>query len=145
MSDVFTKAKRSQVMSRIKGGDTKPERAVRSLLHRLGYRFRLHRSDLPGRPDIVLPRFQTALFVHGCFWHRHKDCRYAYTPKSRPMFWLKKLEANAARDSWVRKQLGGLGWRVITVWECDLRQPAKLSERLDELLSHQKSKYFKAG
>src|SRR2546430_70866 len=83
MPDVFTKAKRSEVMSRIKSRDTRPERAVRSMLHRLGYRFRLHRADLPGKPDLVLSRYRTVVFVHGCFWHRHKGCRLAYTPKTR--------------------------------------------------------------
>ncbi|MDD3645558.1 MAG: DNA mismatch endonuclease Vsr, partial [Bacteroidales bacterium] len=92
MADVFSPAKRAQVMAQIKSRNTKPERMVRSLLHRMGYRFRLHRSDLPGKPDIVLPRYQAVVFVHGCFWHRHQDCKYAYTPKSRTEFWINKLE-----------------------------------------------------
>jgi len=128
--DVSSKAKRSDVMSRIRGRDTGPERAVRSMLHRMGYRFRLHRTDLPGKPDIVLPRHQTVIFVHGCFWHRHKDCRYAYTPKTRARFWLNKLEQNSQRDRSVRGELRRLGWRVITVWECNLRTPDKLCRRL---------------
>lgn len=130
MTDVFTKSKRSEVMSRIKGSNTKPELAVRSLLHRMGYRFRLHKADLPGKPDIVLSRFKTVIFVHGCFWHRHKDCRFAYTPKSRTDFWLKKLESNEIRDIRVKSDLELLGWRVITVWECELREPEKLSKRI---------------
>jgi DNA mismatch endonuclease, patch repair protein len=134
MTDVFTKSKRSEVMSRIKGRNTKPELAVRSLLHRMGYRFRLHRADLPGKPDIVLARYKSVIFVHGCFWHRHKDCRFAYTPKSRTEFWLKKLESNVIRDIQVKSDLELLGWQVITVWECELRDPAQLSRQLDDFL-----------
>ena len=130
MTDVFSKSKRSEVMSRIKGRNTKPELVVRSLLHRLGYRFRLHRTTLPGKPDIVLPRFKTVIFVHGCFWHRHKDCRFAYTPKSRTDFWLKKLESNEIRDIRVKSDLELLGWRVITVWECELRDMDLLSRKI---------------
>ncbi|HBA70790.1 MAG: very short patch repair endonuclease [Geobacteraceae bacterium GWC2_55_20] len=118
-------------MSRIKGRNTKPELAVRSLLHRMGYRFRLHRADLPGKPDIVLSRYRTVIFVHGCFWHRHKDCRFAYTPKSRTEFWLKKLESNVIRDIQVKSDLELLGWRVITLWECELRDMDQLAARLD--------------
>lgn len=133
MTDVFTTSKRSEVMSRIKNRNTKPELAVRSLLHRMGYRFRLHRADLPGKPDIVLSRYKTVIFVHGCFWHRHKDCRFAYTPKSRTDFWLKKLESNVIRDQLVKADLERLGWRVITVWECELREPDQLAGRLKEI------------
>lgn len=134
MTDVFSKSKRSEVMSRIKGQNTKPELVVRSLLHRLGYRFRLHRTTLPGKPDIVLPRFKTVIFVHGCFWHRHKDCRFAYTPKSRTDFWLKKLESNVLRDIQVKSDLETLGWRVIMIWECELRDMGQLSMKIvDEL------------
>ena len=131
MTDVFTKAKRSEMMSQIRSRNTKPEITVRSLLHRMGYRFRLHRTDLPGKPDIVLPLYQTVIFVHGCFWHRHKDCRFAYTPKTRTEFWVKKLESNVIRDQWVKSELERLGWRVITVWECELREPHHLAVRLD--------------
>lgn len=133
--DVFSKAKRSDVMSRIRGRDTGPERAVRFMLHRMGYRFRLHRTDLPGKPDIVLPRFTTAIFVHGCFWHRHKGCRFAYTPKSRKTFWLNKLESNVTRDRRVNRELAKLGWHVVTVWECELRSPDRLSKRLEATLN----------
>lgn len=133
MTDVFTKSKRSEVMSRIKNRNTRPELAVRSLLHRMGYRFRLHRADLPGKPDIVLSRYKTVIFVHGCFWHRHKGCRFAYTPKSRTEFWLKKLESNVIRDIQVKCDLEILGWRVITVWECELREPVQLAYRLKEI------------
>lgn len=134
VTDVFTQAKRSDVMSRIRARDTRPERAVRSMLHRMGYRFRLHRVDLPGKPDLVLSRYRTAIFVHGCFWHRHKGCQFAYTPKSRKNFWLKKFESNMARDRHVKKELANLGWNVITIWECELRFPERLSSRLDAAL-----------
>jgi len=134
MTDVFTKSKRSDVMSRIKGLNTKPELAVRSMLHRMGYRFRLHKADLLGKPDIVLPCYKTVIFVHGCFWHRHKDCRFAYTPKTRTDFWLKKLESNVIRDLQVKIVLERQGWRVITVWECELRKPEQLSNRLEASL-----------
>lgn len=131
MADVFSRKKRSEVMSRIRGRDTGPERAVRSMLHRLGFRFRLGRSDLVGRPDIVLPRYRTVIFVHGCFWHRHKGCRFAYTPKTRQHFWLRKFESNVTRDRLVGARLRRSGWKVITVWECSLRRPAALSRRLE--------------
>lgn len=138
MPDVFSKAKRSEVMSHIGARDTGPERAVRSVLHRMGYRFRLHRTDLPGKPDIVLPRFGTAIFVHGCFWHRHKGCRFAYTPKSRRKFWLGKLESNVTRDRRVNRELAKLGWHVVTVWECELRFPDRLSKRLEATLNRRR-------
>lgn len=105
-------------MSRIRSRDTVPELLVRSALHRAGYRFRLHSKDLPGRPDIVLPKYHTVVFVHGCFWHRHKGCRFAYTPKSRVAFWNNKFRSNIERDRRKSKALRKLGWRVITVWEC---------------------------
>ncbi len=117
-------------MSRIRGRDTKPELLVRSLLHRIGYRFRLHRRDLPGTPDIVLPKYQTAIFVHGCFWHRHPGCRYAYTPKSRVKFWKTKFAANVDRDAKTRRALEQAGWHVLVVWECELRDVEQLKTRL---------------
>lgn len=135
MTDVFSKQKRSEVMSRIQSRDTIPERAVRSMLHRKGYRFRLHVRGLPGRPDIVLPRLRTIVFVHGCFWHRHSGCRFAYTPKTRLDFWTNKFESNVTRDLRTRLQLRKLGWRVLTIWECELRVPARLSRRLDAALA----------
>jgi DNA mismatch endonuclease (patch repair protein) len=106
-------------MSRIRGRDTKPEKVVRSLLYRLGYRFRLQARKLPGRPDIVLPRYRTVVFVHGCFWHRHRGCKNCTTPSSRRAFWVKKLEGNAERDRVNRLALKRLGWRVVVVWECE--------------------------
>jgi DNA mismatch endonuclease (patch repair protein) len=130
MMDVFTRAKRSEVMSRIRARDTKPELAVRSILHKMGYRFRINRKDLPGKPDIILPRHQTVIFVHGCFWHRHKRCKFAYTPKSRMKFWADKFDSNVKRDLKVRRQLIKLDWHVLTVWECELRSEEKLTARL---------------
>jgi len=105
-------------MSRIKGRDTKPEMIVRSILHRAGYRFRVHRRDLPGTPDIVLPKHRLAIFVHGCFWHRHPGCKYAYTPKSQVEFWEHKFRENVKRDQRKRMALEDAGWKVIVIWEC---------------------------
>ena len=122
-------------MSRIRSKDTGPERAVRSILHRMGYRFSLHRKNLPGRPDIVLPNYHTVVFVHGCYFHRHPRCKMAYTPKSRQEFWLKKFDENVARDKMVKRKLRALGWRVIVVWECQvLRDPLAVARRLDASL-----------
>jgi len=109
---------RSRVMSRIRGYDTTPEKVVRSLLHRAGFRFRLHGKDLPGSPDIALPKWHAVVFVHGCFWHRHRNCPKAYTPKSNVRFWTEKFEANVARDLRKSRELKRLGWRVFVVWEC---------------------------
>ena len=132
--DRISKEHRSWNMSRIRGKDTAPELTVRSLLHRLGYRFRLHPKDLPGKPDIVLPKYQTVIFVHGCYWHRHKKCRYAYTPKTRIDFWKKKFEENVKRDTLTRKRLRELGWRIIIVWECQIRDLEALAKRLSTQL-----------
>jgi len=118
--DPLTRAERSALMSRIRGADTKPELVVRSALHRAGFRFRLHGRSLPGRPDIVLPKYGTVIFVHGCFWHRH-GCRLASEPRTRRDFWRAKFAANVARDSRNARALRALGWRVLTVWECALR------------------------
>lgn len=115
-------------MSRIRGRDTSPELIVRSWLHRAGLRFRLHTRDLPGSPDIVLPRWNTVVFVHGCFWHRHPGCPMAYTPKSRRRFWEAKFAENVERDRRTRLKLRRAGWRTFVVWECSL-QPFRL-ERL---------------
>jgi DNA mismatch endonuclease (patch repair protein) len=108
-------------MSRIKGKDTKPEKIVRSILHKAGFRFRLNRKDLPGKPDIVLPKYKSVILVHGCFWHRHPRCKYAYTPKSRVTFWQKKFSENIERDKFVKRELRKMGWRTIVVWECELK------------------------
>lgn len=133
--DRLSREHRSWNMSRIRGKDTGPERAVRSLLHRMGFRFRLHSRSLPGRPDVVLPKHESVVLVHGCFWHRHSGCRFAYTPKSRPGFWARKFEDNVARDHRNMEALKGQGWRVLVVWECELRDPGRLSARLKRALS----------
>ncbi len=112
--------KRSKNMSAIKSKNTKPEIAVRKLLHSMGYRFRLHRKDLPGSPDIVLPKYKTVIFVHGCFWHRHENCKYASNPKTRKEFWENKFKANVKRDKNNFKELKNLNWKVLVIWECEL-------------------------
>ena len=119
MPDVVDKETRSRMMSGIKGKNTKPEMVVRSFLHRQGFRFRLHSKKLPGKPDIVLPKFKTVVFVHGCFWHRHL-CQQFVWPKTRMAFWKEKLEGNAARDKRKQRTLRLLGWNVITLWECSI-------------------------
>jgi len=106
-------------MSRIRSGNTKPEKVVRSLLYAMGYRYRLHRKDLPGKPDIVLSKYKTAIFVHGCFWHRHPGCKNATTPKSNAEFWNTKLSENVERDRKKQSDLECIGWNVVTVWECE--------------------------
>ncbi|MGH8548367.1 MAG: very short patch repair endonuclease [Methylococcales bacterium] len=123
--DRLTKEKRSWNMSRIRSGNTNPEKQVRSLLHRAGYRFRIHARKLPGRPDIVLPKYTTAIFVHGCFWHRHQGCQYAYKPKSRTEFWEEKFKATVERDRKKAAELRSAGWQVIMVWECELEKNAQ--------------------
>lgn len=130
MADRISREHRSWNMSRIKSRDTKPEIVVRSMLHRMGFRFRLHRKDLPGCPDIVLPKYYAAIFVHGCFWHRHKNCRLAYTPKTRSEFWLDKFEQNKARDRVVQLELKAIGWTTLTIWECETKNSDKIAEKL---------------
>lgn len=133
-TDVFDAPTRSRVMRAVKGKDTKPEQAVRSLLHSLGYRFRLHRRDLPGSPDIVFPGRKAAIFVHGCFWHGHTCSRGSRMPKANADYWVGKLARNQARDATTRAALEALGWRVLTVWECEIRDAAMLADRLREFL-----------
>ena len=130
MTDIVNAEKRSEIMSRIKGRNTTPELAVRRIAHGLGFRFRLHRRDLPGSPDLVFPRYRTVVFVHGCFWHRHDGCRYAYRPKSRIQFWTKKFEENVARDARNEVALHDLGWRVVVIWECQTRDQGAVRARL---------------
>ncbi len=107
-------------MSGIRGKDTKPELLVRTYLHARGFRYRLHSINLPGKPDLVFPKYRTVLFVHGCFWHRHENCKYAATPKTNSAFWIKKLSANRDRDRKNQSLLQALGWRVLTIWECEV-------------------------
>lgn len=121
MADVVSPAKRSQMMSGIKGKNSLPEMLVRKALFAMGYRFRLHRRDLPGTPDIAIPGRKIAIFVHGCFWHAHQGCKYATTPSTRTEFWTAKLQSNVDRDRRVVEKLQSLGWRVLLVWECATR------------------------
>jgi len=115
-------------MSRIRSKDTKPEIAVRSMLHRSGYRFRLHVKNLPGKPDIVLPKYNTVIFVNGCFWHRHRSCKYAYNPKTHFQFWRKKFKDNVVRQKAIIKKLNNLGWKVKIVWECETSRENYISQ-----------------
>lgn len=135
MADVVSKAVRSRMMASIRARDTKPELQVRRYLHSRGFRFRLVRKDLPGKPDIVLPKWQTVVFVHGCFWHGHVCCRYSTMPKTRTEFWSAKIVANAARDAQAVDSLMNLGWRVVIVWECALRDaPDVTLVRIEEAI-----------
>ena len=134
-SDVFDEATRSAVMRRIKGRDTAPELKVRRALRALGAGYRLHRADLPGKPDIVMPGRKLAVFVHGCFWHGHDCARGSRVPKDNRDYWVGKVERNRARDARSREALTALGWRVETIWECDLKDAAALDARLAGLLA----------
>lgn len=120
--DIWSKEKRSKVMSRIRSHNTKPELILRSSLHKKGYRFRTHRRDLPGVPDIVLPKYKTVIFVHGCFWHYHKNCIDGHIPKTKSQKWKEKLERNVERDQLHKKKLDDMDWFVITVWECEIEK-----------------------
>ena len=134
MADTRTPAQRSAIMRAVGSKNTKPEIAVRRLAHRLGYRFRLHVKDLPGKPDIVFPRLNKIVLVHGCFWHGHR-CRYGRLPKSRLDFWGPKIEANRTRDKRALKSLRSLGWRVLVIWQCQTKDLEKLEKRLKDFLS----------
>ena len=128
MVDRLTTEHRSWNMSRIRGANTKPEKRVRSILHSNGYRFRLHRKTLPGKPDIVLPKYKSVILVHGCFWHRHIGCRFAYTPKSRTEFWSAKFARTVQRDKENLVALKLLGWRALVVWECQIEDVNLLTD-----------------
>lgn len=129
-------------MGRVRGKDTKPELLVRSVLHRNGYRFRLHAKGLPGKPDIVLAKHRTVVFVHGCFWHRHKRCPDATVPKSRTEFWIQKFTDNVKRDVRNQAALRTLGWTIIIVWECETAKPDRLAERLRREIGASSNKLF---
>ena len=122
MTDVHSKEIRSFNMSRIRGKNTKPELIVRKLLHLNGFRYRLHVKDLPGKPDIVLPKYKTVIFVHGCFWHGHKHCKYSVVPKTRTEWWLNKINTNISNDAQAAKVLRNDGWKVLEIWECQLKK-----------------------
>jgi DNA mismatch endonuclease (patch repair protein) len=131
VADRLSPERRSWLMSRVKGKGTAPELAVRRLAHSLGMRFRLHKAELPGRPDLVFPRYRTVVFVHGCFWHRHAGCRKATSPKSRIEYWEDKFRANIERDERNAVELERMGWRVLTVWECETKNAELLKAKLD--------------
>ena len=135
MTAIVSPAVRSRMMARIRSRDTKPELLVRRYLHGAGFRFRLARKDLPGTPDLLLPRYNAAIFVHGCYWHGHLGCRYATTPATRTEFWRAKIDANSRRDTRAKRDLEDLGWRVAVIWECALRKQFEVSlKRLERFL-----------
>lgn len=131
--DIVSESQRSWNMSRIRARDTQPERTVRSALFKAGLRYRVDVHDLPGKPDIVLKRYRTVVFVHGCFWHRHPGCKLAYTPKSRNDFWEAKFERNVERDREVETQLRQAGWRYLVIWECEVRDDSQLQALIREI------------
>ncbi|MBA1365421.1 very short patch repair endonuclease [Burkholderia gladioli] len=131
--DKVSREVRSRVMQSIKGKNTKPELSVRSAMHRRGFRFRLHRRDLPGTPDIVLPRYRLAIFVHGCFWHRHAGCSRATMPSTNVEYWATKFSRNQERDRCVKEALHALGWAVFEIWECEANKPPQLAQLVDQL------------
>lgn len=125
--DKISKEVRSRNMAAIKSKDTKPEMTVRKLLFSMGYRFRLHRKDLPGKPDIVLPKYKTVIFVNGCFWHQHKNCKRSNIPKTNKDYWVPKIQKNVERDNNNKKLLRKLGWKVIVIWECEVNKEKIIS------------------
>ncbi len=135
MTDVFSTEKRSWIMSQVRGQDTTPEIKVRSMIHRLGYRFRLHRKDLPGNPDLVFPSRKKIIFVHGCFWHGHNCSRGGRIPKANTDYWSNKLRRNIERDRRSQEALRSLGWEILIIWECDLKNPNKVISSVNRYLS----------
>ncbi len=133
--DTLSPEERSRIMARVRSRDTRPEMMVRRLAHKMGFRFRLHAADLPGKPDLVFRSRRKVIFVHGCYWHRHRNCALARLPKSRLDFWIPKLEANARRDAENRSRLKKMGWSVLVVWECQLSDEKRLQRRVLEFLS----------
>jgi DNA mismatch endonuclease, patch repair protein len=132
--DVFSKDKRSQIMSKVGGKNTKPELIIRSLLHRMGYRFRIHCTDLPGNPDISLPRHKKIIFVHGCFWHGHIECPRAKRPSTNQEFWQKKLDKNIERDRQNIAKLEAFGWTVLVIWQCEVKDLPKLEQKIESFI-----------
>jgi DNA mismatch endonuclease (patch repair protein) len=135
MPDVFNPEERSRIMAKVRGENTSPERLVRSLIHKMGYRFRLNVKDLPGKPDIVLKKHKKVIFVHGCFWHQHEGCPHAARPSSNTEYWNKKLDRNMLRDRENMHKLEYLGWNVLIVWECETRDREKLVDKLKGFLT----------
>ena len=134
MSDAHSPATRSRNMSAIRGKDTKPEMLIRRALHARGFRFRLHNRALPGSPDLVLPKYRAAVFVHGCFWHRHKECKNTTNPKTKKTFWREKFKANVNRDRKAQEELKSMGWKILIIWECELTDLDKVKRFLKESL-----------
>ena len=134
MTDVLSKEQRKRCMSKIKSKDTKPEMLVRRFLFSHGFRFRLHRKDLPGNPDIVLPKYKTVIFINGCFWHGHKDCKFASIPETNRNFWLTKISGNIIRDNESVERLKQSGWKVIVIWQCELKPKVK-DQTLEQLIT----------
>ena len=126
---------RSRNMSAIKSKNTKPEIRVRKILHSMGYRFRLHSKNLPGSPDIVLPKYKTVIFVHGCFWHRHENCKYSKIPKTREEFWNKKFRSNVKRDLEIQEKINNIEWRSIVIWECETKDIGNLRDKIINVFS----------
>jgi DNA mismatch endonuclease (patch repair protein) len=145
ITDIFTKEKRSEIMSRIKGKGTKPEILVRKFLFGHGFRYRLHDEKLPGKPDLVLSKYKSVIFVHGCFWHSHERCKAATLPKTNVEFWKKKIEQNVQRDRENIKALKEQGWNVIVVWDCEIKSKRKRDERFSLLLDEIRGKPNKNG
>lgn len=137
MADVFSRGKRSWIMGRVRGRDTKPEMLVRSLVHQMGFRFRVHRRDLPGNPDIVLPRHRKVIFVHGCFWHGHPGCPRSTRPTTNQSFWDRKLDGNLERDKRFQQQLLLMGWKVLVIWQCETKVSDTLAMRLERFLNEE--------
>lgn len=135
MADRISPEARSRNMSKIRNADTGPEMTVRRLVHSMGYRYRLHRRDLPGCPDLVFPAMKKVIFVHGCFWHRHRGCKYAYTPKSREDFWIVKLEGNRERDKENMAKLAQLEWKILVIWECETDDLDSLKSRIQAFMT----------
>lgn len=138
MTDIVNSKRRSELMAGIRGQDTAPELAVRRVAHRMGLRFRLHRKDLPGRPDLVFPKHHLAVFVHGCFWHHHQGCRFSHIPKSRTEYWTQKFARNMHRDMRNEDALKALGWRVLVIWECEVKDKGAIARKLKSVVSSNK-------
>lgn len=134
MTDTVSPEKRSEIMARIKGKNTEPEMLVRRYLYSRGHGYKLHRKDLPGRPDIVLSKHRLVIFVNGCYWHRHDGCKFAYEPKSRQEFWTKKFKQTVERDEKNRMALAELGWRILTIWECETSDMKFVAATLERIL-----------
>jgi DNA mismatch endonuclease, patch repair protein len=132
--DTLTPAERSAIMARVRSKDSKPELIVRKMLYAMGYHYRLHAKELPGKPDIVFRQRRKAIFVHGCFWHRHESCSLARLPKSRLEFWIPKLEKNRERDRQIRTLLKKLHWRTLTIWECEIDNPIRIQNKIRRFL-----------